>query len=255
MTRPLALVLLSFSLLSGAAACGGSDSSGGVYGGSFAGAAGTSPSGGSGGSNSAGGSGNPVLGGGGVGSGGPVLGGGGSGNSGPGKAGSGSGGPGTAGSGNHTSGNPGGSCEGNFTLGKNFVVSGDISTYGQKCNSSAPTNCPDGYFINFPQTGECICVVGCSSAGTACNGDGSAMCEQVLATNADANSATLCVPTAWNLCTKGGSTGSAGSPGGSAGSPGSGSGGSPGGSCGPQGSACEQDEDCCSGDCFGNACD
>ncbi|MBI5536158.1 MAG: hypothetical protein HY898_25780 [Deltaproteobacteria bacterium] len=182
-----------------------------------------------------------------------------------GQGGFGQGGNNQGGNNNGGSGGGGGGCYGDFTLGQNVVVSGSTDTLGQPCNNNnAPTNCPDGTFINFGN-GECICIVMCSSlqgvsAGDNCTTDGSWKCEKIQATNASANYATVCVPTKWGLCTSGGQGGSGG--GGQGGSGGGGQGGSGGGEAGSGGGSqckgsgddCFDDDECCSGTCDSFSC-
>ena len=153
----------------------------------------------------------------------------------------------------------GGGCYGDFSLGQNAITSGTSQTLGEACNNSnAPTNCPDGTFIKFADTGECVCIVMCSSLqgvslGDPCSKDGSWMCEKILATNPGANTATVCVPTKWGLCTADGGQG--GSGGGQAGSGGSEQGGSGGSEqCKSSGDDCFDDSECCSGTCDGFNC-
>jgi len=99
-------------------------------------------------------------------------------------------------------------CEGNWTLGSTFYKSQDTKQLGQPCNpKGAPKNCPDGLFINFKDTGECICIVNCSAfsnikKGDNCTKSGSWKCMKIKATNASANSALACVPVKWGLCTE-----------------------------------------------------
>lgn len=97
-------------------------------------------------------------------------------------------------------------CDGNWTLGSTFYKSEDTSQLGQACNpDKAPKNCPDGLFIMFGDTQECICILNCSSMvnikeGDNCNTSGTWKCQKIKATNASGNSALACVPTKWNLC-------------------------------------------------------
>ena len=98
-------------------------------------------------------------------------------------------------------------CFGDFTLGSTFYKSQDTSQLGQACNpKGAPKNCPDGLWITFGDTGDCICIANCSAfqgikPGDNCTTSGTWKCLKIKATNSSANSATACVPTKWNLCT------------------------------------------------------
>jgi len=98
-------------------------------------------------------------------------------------------------------------CEGNFSLGSTFYKSSDTKQTGLGCNpKGAPKNCPDGYWINFPDTDECICILSCAGIGVTvganCTTDGAWKCMEIKATNASGNSGKMCVPVKWNLCTK-----------------------------------------------------
>ena len=151
-------------------------------------------------------------------------------------------------------------------MGENVVTSGDSTQLGAACNAAVPTNCPSGKWIDFKDTGECVCIAWCSDfknvgLGDNCNKDGSWQCLKIKASNANANSATACVPVKWNLCTEGGGGDSgggdgggdsgAGTPdGGDAGSGTPGAGDSGGGQCLPSGESCDDDSECCSGSCF-----
>ena len=98
-------------------------------------------------------------------------------------------------------------CEGNFTLGSTFYKSQDSTQLGQPCDpKGAPKNCPDGLWINFADTGECLCIANCSAfqgikLGDDCTKSGSWKCMKIKATNASSNSAVACVPVKWKLCT------------------------------------------------------
>ena len=98
-------------------------------------------------------------------------------------------------------------CYGDFTLGSTFYKSQDTKQTGLACdNKSMPKNCPDGFWINFPDTGDCICILSCAGIGVTvgqnCTTDGAWKCMEILATNASANGGKMCVPTKWGLCTK-----------------------------------------------------
>lgn len=98
-----------------------------------------------------------------------------------------------------------GACNGDFTLGRNFITS-PSTELGTACDSDRPTNCPDGTFVKFD--GKCYCTVACSSfrtthnPGDNCTSDGVWVCQHVLATNADKNEDVICTTKAWNLCSK-----------------------------------------------------
>jgi len=93
------------------------------------------------------------------------------------------------------------SCLGDFSIGS-LPFSNSEAGLGMECNSSAPTNCLDGWFITVE--GFCRCVAACStfglSEGDNCTTDGTWVCRHVGATNAGANHARLCVLNEWNLC-------------------------------------------------------
>ncbi|MBI5607281.1 MAG: hypothetical protein HY902_00205 [Deltaproteobacteria bacterium] len=96
-------------------------------------------------------------------------------------------------------------CFGDFTLGKTFYTSGDTKQLGLACNpAGAPKNCPDGDWIDFGDSGDCICIVSCGalglSLGQSCTTDGAWQCQNIKATNASANGGKYCVPTKWALC-------------------------------------------------------
>ncbi len=98
-------------------------------------------------------------------------------------------------------------CYGDFSLGSTFYKSGDTKQTGLACdNKSMPKNCPDGYWITFPDSGECVCILSCAGIGVTvgqnCTTDGAWKCTDILATNASANGGKMCVPTKWGLCTK-----------------------------------------------------
>jgi hypothetical protein len=98
-------------------------------------------------------------------------------------------------------------CYGDFSLGSTFYKSGDTKQTGLACDNKAmPKNCPDGFWITFPDTGECVCILSCAgigvSVGQNCTTDGAWKCQDILATNASANGGKMCVPTKWGLCTK-----------------------------------------------------
>lgn len=98
-------------------------------------------------------------------------------------------------------------CYGDFTLGSTFFKSGDTKQTGLACSpNGAPKNCPDGYWIDFPDTGDCICILSCAGIGVTvgenCTTDGAWKCMDIKATNASGNSGQMCVPTKWELCTK-----------------------------------------------------
>lgn len=97
-------------------------------------------------------------------------------------------------------------CEGNWTLGSTFFKSNDTTQTGVACSpNGAPKNCPDGYWITFLDTNECICLLSCAaigvSVGQACTKDGAWTCQNIKATNASGNSGKMCVPVKWGLCT------------------------------------------------------
>ena len=135
---------------------------------------------------------------------------------------------------------------------------------GAACNASVPTNCPTGKWIDFKDTGECICIAWCSDfqnigAGDNCTTDGSWQCQKIEATNASNNSATACVPVKWNLCTAGGGGGTTGggaattggdSSGDTTGGGDTGGGDTGGGECKASGDFCDDNAECCSGSCF-----
>lgn len=98
-------------------------------------------------------------------------------------------------------------CYGDFSLGSTFYKSGDTKQTGLACDNKAmPKNCPDGYWITFPDSGECVCILSCAgigvSVGQNCTTDGAWKCQDILATNASANGGKMCVPTKWGLCSK-----------------------------------------------------
>lgn len=96
-------------------------------------------------------------------------------------------------------------CNGDFTLGKNFITNSNTDL-GTACDKDPPTNCPDGTFVKF--NGNCYCTVACSSfqtthnPGDNCTSDGMWVCQHVLATNASMNEDVICTPKEWNLCSK-----------------------------------------------------
>ncbi|MCC6808881.1 MAG: hypothetical protein IT381_15750 [Deltaproteobacteria bacterium] len=166
------------------------------------------------------------------------------------------------------------SCKGDFSLGETFVKGED---YFEKCNKAAPTNCVDGRWITFKDSGDCFCAVSCSAfktplkPGEACDKNGDFTCEKIKATNAGANSATWCVAKSWNVCTEGSASGGGGSSGpsgstggggtggssgstGSTGSTGGGGSGGGGNQCKAIGTKCGDDDECCSKNCMDSKC-
>ena len=147
-----------------------------------------------------------------------------------------------------------GSCFENFWLAQTFYVDHSV-TFGHACNDNTnPTNCRDGLSIHFEDTGECVCILSCSSLqgvslGDNCTKDGAWTCQEIV--NASGNSQVrACVPQTWDLCTTGGTEGE-GEPSEGEGEPGEGEG----EICADFGDACEWDDECCSGDCFFDACE
>ena len=147
-------------------------------------------------------------------------------------------------------------CDGDWTLGS-VPFSGD-PTLGQACDDPvAPKNCADGTYIKFPDARGCVCIAACSSGnkqvGDNCTDDGTWVCQHIVATNPDMNSANVCVNKNWGLCTDGSAPSTGGDPtgdsaGDSAGDSTSDSAGDSAG-CAPSGSRCSFDDDCCSGSC------
>ncbi len=98
-------------------------------------------------------------------------------------------------------------CAGNWTLGSTFFKSGDTAQTGVACSpDGAPKNCPDGYWITFLDTKECICLLSCAAIGVTvgqpCTKDGAWTCQNIKATNASGNSGKMCVPVKWGMCTQ-----------------------------------------------------
>ena len=98
-------------------------------------------------------------------------------------------------------------CFGDFSLGSTFFKSNDPKQLGAVCNpKGAPKNCPDGYWITLNDTGECACIMSCAiiqvTVGQNCTTDGKWKCQDIKATNADANGGKFCVPMSLKLCTK-----------------------------------------------------
>jgi hypothetical protein len=164
----------------------------------------------------------------------------------------GSGGTGGAGGATGGTGGAANQCDGNFSLGQTPVV-GD--TIMGDCNGLPPTNCRTGFWIQFPATDECICLVGCGDLdparqpGQACTNDGAQVCRDIISDNGN-NRARACVPDSWNLCTAGGENNNNGGAGGSA--PGGAGGGD---DCGGSTAECTFDSDCCSDSCSFSECD
>ena len=145
-------------------------------------------------------------------------------------------------------------CDGDFSLGSTFY-SDSSAGIGHACSPEGnPQNCRDGWFAMFPD-GGCYCVLGCGSLtdnrdGAPCTTDGAWVCRHVLATNAGANEARICVPETWRLCLHPDDrSGGYGGGGGGAQDAGSGGGGgrdAGGGECRPEGAPCTDDGQCCS---------
>jgi hypothetical protein len=96
-------------------------------------------------------------------------------------------------------------CGGQWTLGSTAMVN-SRNPMGTECNDYyAPTNCPTGFYIQFPKKGKCYCMVRCSELVSApaptqnCTPDGSWVCNDYHSTISK-NHATFCAPAEWNLC-------------------------------------------------------
>ncbi|MCB9528062.1 MAG: hypothetical protein H6701_06640 [Myxococcales bacterium] len=147
-----------------------------------------------------------------------------------------------------------GECFGNFSLGSTFVVGDDVVG---PCNQVPPTNCRTGFWIQFLDTEQCVCIPECSDfdparrPGEACDNDGNFICQQIVSTNGNGNRASACVAREWNICTADGGAGGAGGQGGQGGS--GGQGGEP--ECLGTGDECSFDSDCCSDSCSFGECE
>jgi hypothetical protein len=128
---------------------------------------------------------------------------------------------------------------------------------GENCTpSSEPTNCLDGSFIEFGDTGECVCIARCSSLnlsqGASCDQNGLYVCQTVTG----ASGGPYCVARSWNIC--GDATGTGGGDDGNDGMDGNeattGGDETDGQTCKPDGLACEDDAECCSMTCFASGC-
>ena len=149
----------------------------------------------------------------------------------------------------------GGGCFAQFSVGK--AAQSGAGALGQPCDTkSSPTNCKDGIFVTFKDSGLCLCASGCPAnvePGQAC-GSGY-VCSRVLPSAG--GEALICASPDWNLCRDdsdvarndggGGPDGNNGG-GGTDGTDGTG------GSCSPDGVSCTEDVECCSGSCFLSGC-
>ena len=140
-------------------------------------------------------------------------------------------------------------------------TNGDQAQLGAACSpTSAPTNCLDGTHIVFMDTGECVCIAQCETAGAVlgetCDTDGLYRCQTV----SGQAGGPYCIATNWELCGDlgtniGGTTGgesSSGDDGTTGGDGTTAADGEP--QCKPEGLSCEDDAECCSLTCYASGC-